>query len=61
MKTITGAVKPPKDLTPAIEALGDKGRKWLDRITKGREITHHDVAKAADVDNGYRPENDDGA
>jgi len=61
MRNLTGAVKPPKDLTPAIEALGDKGRSWLERTTEGREITHHDVAKAADVDNGYRPENWNGS
>lgn len=58
---MTGAVKPPKDLTPAIDALGDKGKRWLKQHTRNREITHHDVAKAADVDNGYRPENYDGS
>ena len=47
---IEGKVTPPKDLTPAINALGEKSKKYLASLTEGREITPKDLALAADYD-----------
>jgi hypothetical protein len=47
-----GKVTPPKDLGPAIEALTDKGREFLQKETKGRKITPPDIARAADYERG---------
>lgn len=41
---------PPEDLQPAIDALGKIGQLYLKQQTKGRKITHRDIAKAADYE-----------
>jgi hypothetical protein len=47
-----GRVFPPDDLEPAINALTVEGRKFLESLCKGREITPSDIAKAADFERG---------
>ena len=49
---IEGKVTPPDDLQPAVDALGELGKAWLNKQTKGREITPYDLAKAADFERG---------
>jgi len=50
MKTLSGTFTPPADLQPAIDALGEKGKQYLAKHCQDREITHKDIAKAADAD-----------
>lgn len=47
-----GRVVPPADLQPAINALSDKGKKFLEQTCQGRQITPQDIAKAADHERG---------
>lgn len=49
---MSGFVKPPDDLQPAIDALTDIGKAWLKKRCKGREITPADVALAGDFERG---------
>lgn len=52
LSAVTGTVTPPDDLQPAIDALSDTGRAWLNRRCKGRDIQPRDVALAADFERG---------
>ena len=45
-----GTVTPPNDLEPAIKALTDKGRRYLNELCEGREVKPADIAKAADFE-----------
>ena len=45
-----GIVTHPDDLEPAINALGEKGRQFLEERCKGRKIKPADIAKAADFE-----------
>jgi len=47
-----GTVTHPTDLQPAINALTDIGRAWLNKRTQGRAVTPRDVALAADFERG---------
>ena len=48
---LVAQTKPPKNLGPALKALGKKGREYLSKV-KGRPINHTDIAKAADYERG---------
>ncbi len=50
--TVSGTFTPPADLRPAIEALGKEGRQYLEDRVGRREVTHKDVAAAADYERG---------
>jgi len=45
---LVGKVTPPKDLQPAIDALGPKGKSYLRGLSQGQKITPFMLAKAAD-------------
>lgn len=47
---IEGKVTPPKDLTPAIEALGGKGKEYLRELADGGDVQPWMIAKAADYE-----------
>lgn len=49
MSVIRAISTPPKDLQPAIDALGKRGKEYLSKI-QDRKITHKDIAKAADYE-----------
>lgn len=51
---VSGRVTPPKDLTPAIDALGDRGKAYLRALAAphGGVVTPQMIAKAADYDRG---------
>lgn len=49
---VSGTFTPPDDLQPAIDALSKAGRDYLVQQCIGREVTHHDIAKAADFERG---------
>ena len=51
-RSMAGTVTPPDDLQPAIDALTEIGRAWLNKETKGREIMPRDLARAADFERG---------
>jgi len=54
MTFISGTFTPPKDLQPAIDALGSKGKKrllYLVRLNNGK-MTPDLIAKAADYERG---------
>ena len=51
-KKFTGKVTPPKDLQPAIDALGSRGRSYLRGLSQGQTITPLMLAKAADFERG---------
>jgi len=52
-KLFSGTVTNPDDLGPAIRALGEKGREFLEAIVcLGRDVTADDVAHAADFERG---------
>jgi len=48
----TGKVRNPKDLRPAIDALGPKGKSWLKGRAQQDEITPRMIAQAADFERG---------
>lgn len=50
MPVMSGKVTPPDDLQPAIDALTNKGKMWLDAYTQGRDITPRDLALAGDFE-----------
>lgn len=50
--TVTGKVTPPSDLGPAISALSEIGKAYLDRRCKGLPATPKDIALAADFERG---------
>lgn len=54
MKALQGTVTPPKDLQPAIDALGPRGRSYLKGLAQGDKITPKMLAKAADFERGDR-------
>lgn len=49
---MSGTVTPPADLSPAINALGEIGKAWLKKRTKGRPVAPRDIALAADFERG---------
>ena len=51
-RPMVGTVTHPEDLQPAINALTDMGRAWLNKRTKGRDITPKDLALAGDFERG---------
>ena len=50
---IVGRVTPPKDLQPAIDALGVKGKSYLRGLSQGQKITPLMLAQAADHGREY--------
>ena len=52
-KALSGTFTPPKDLTPAYEALGEWGKAYLKAITGGGTYNHHHLAMAADKEREY--------
>ena len=49
---MAGTFTPPDDLQPAIDALTDIGRAWLNKRCEGREIMPNDVGLACDFERG---------
>ena len=51
---MSGTFTPPKDLQPAIEQLGDKGKRYLDDLVllNDGKLTHGMIVKAADYERG---------
>jgi len=49
---LVGKVTPPKDLQPAIDALGPKGKSYLRGLSQCEKITPLMLAKAADFERG---------
>ena len=49
---ISGVVTPPKDLQPAIDALGPMGSAYLKALAAGGKITPLLLAQAADFERG---------
>ena len=49
---IMGTVTPPKDLQPAIDALGQRGRSYLKGLAQTDKITPKMLAQAADFERG---------
>jgi hypothetical protein len=47
-KTFSGTFTPPKDLTPAYEALSEWGKAYVKVLTGGQPYNHHHLAIAAD-------------
>jgi len=49
---LKGVVTPPKDLQPAIDALGKTGQAYLKALAAGGKITPWMLAQAADYERG---------
>ena len=51
---VTGTVTPPDDLQPAIDALTDKGREYLNKLLEehGGVVTPWMLAQSADYERG---------
>lgn len=47
-RIISGTVKPPKDLGPAVDALPKEAKQRLLFKTNGRAVTPKDIAQSAD-------------
>lgn len=50
--TVSGTVTHPSDLQPAIDALSEMGRAWLNKRCEGRAIAPRDLALAGDFERG---------
>ncbi len=49
---IVGKVTHPDNLQPAIDALSEIGKAWLNKRTEGRDVTPKDLALAGDFERG---------
>ena len=51
---LSGTFTPPKDLQPAIDGLGEKGKRYLDDLVlmNNGQIQHWMIAQAADYERG---------
>ncbi len=49
---MSGTVLPPDNLQPAIDALGQAGKAWLDGRTYGKDVEPRDISLAADYERG---------